>query len=316
MEPDVLGDGFERMTLPLEPDYEGEAVATLVRKRCPRPSTRAVLYVHGYIDYFFQTALAEQYIDQGFNFYAVDLRKYGRSLLPHQTAYFCKSIREYFPELDAAVAVIRQREGNDQLLLNGHSTGGLVASLYVHARRERRTVDALFLNSPFFQFTGSWFSRDVLVPSVSALGAIAPFRVIPRGLSDLYGKSVHKQYRGEWEYNLGWKPVAGVPLLAGWVRAIHTAQRRLQAGLDIRCPVLVMCSTESSSPEQWDDILLRTDSVLDVRDISRLADRLGDQVTRIRIAGGMHDLILSARPVREHVYRELFRWTGAYLPNR
>ncbi|MGE0542448.1 MAG: alpha/beta hydrolase [Dehalococcoidia bacterium] len=316
MEVDVLGGGFERMSLPMGFDDEGEVVATLVRRRCPRPTARAVLYLHGYIDYFFQTGLAEQYIDHGYNFYALDLRKYGRSLLPHQTPYFCRDIREYFPEIDTAIDLIRREEGNDRLLLNGHSTGGLIASLYAHAHRGRGTIDALFLNSPFFQFPGSWLSRDVLLPVVRSIGAVAPYRVIPRGLSDLYGRSVHRDHRGEWDYDLTWKPIAGVPLLAGWVRAIALAQQRLLAGLDIACPVLVMCSTESSNPKVWDDVLLRTDSVLDVTDISRLADRLGDIVTRIRIDGGMHDLVLSAAPVREGVYRALFTWTDAYLPAR
>ena len=74
-----------------------------------------------------------------------------------------------------------------------------------------------------------------------------------------------------------------------------------------------MCSTESSDPKAWDDVLFRTDSVLDVTAISRLSERLGDQLTRIRIQDGMHDLVLSAAPVRERVYRELFTWTDAYV---
>jgi alpha-beta hydrolase superfamily lysophospholipase len=317
VESDILGEGFECITLPLGFDDEGEVVATLVRRRCPRPSTQAVLYLHGYIDYFFQTELADQYVDHGFNFYALDLRKYGRSLLPHQTPYFCRDIRDYFPEIDTAVEIVRQQDGNNRLLLNGHSTGGLTASLYAHARRNRGTIDAIFLNSPFFQFPGSWLTRDVLVPAVGPLGALAPYRDIPGGVSELYGQSVHRDHRGEWEYDFAWKPISGVPLLAGWVRAISLAQRRLRAGLDIACPVLVMCSTESSAPKVWDDVLLRTDSVLDVTAISHLAERLGDQLTRIRIQDGMHDLVLSAAPVRERVYRELFTWTDAYLvPSR
>jgi alpha-beta hydrolase superfamily lysophospholipase len=313
VEADILGEGFERITLPMGFDDEGEVVATLVRRRNPRPSARAVLYLHGYIDYFFQTGLAEQYVEHGFNFYALDLRKYGRSLLPHQTPYFCRDIREYFPEIDAAMDVIRRQDGNDKVLLNGHSTGGLTASLYAHARRNRGTIGALFLNSPFFQFPGSWISRDMLLPAVGSLGAVGPYRVIPAGLSEFYGLSLHRDYHGEWDYDLAWKPISGVPLLAGWVRAITLAQRRLRAGLDIACPVLVMCSTESSSPKVWNDILLRTDSVLDVTAISRLSERLGNQLTRIRIQDGMHDLVLSTAPVRERVYRELFTWTDAYV---
>jgi len=44
-----------------------------------RPA-RVLLYVHGWSDYFFQTELARYWHAQGAAFYALDLRKFGRSL--------------------------------------------------------------------------------------------------------------------------------------------------------------------------------------------------------------------------------------------
>jgi alpha-beta hydrolase superfamily lysophospholipase len=38
-------------------------------------------------------------------------------------------------------------------------------------------------------------------------------------------------------------------------------------------------------------------------------------VTIVRIDGGLHDLTLSAPPVRAQVFAELDRWIGAYLPD-
>ena len=60
-------------------------IATLVRRQ-PKPGARAMLYVHGHNDYFFQRHVADFYAGLGIGFYALDLRKCGRSLLPHQTA--------------------------------------------------------------------------------------------------------------------------------------------------------------------------------------------------------------------------------------
>ena len=95
--PDVLGSGFEQLTLPLGEDSEGEVVATLVRHlpaeslwdrllgdRRPLADVD-VLYVHGWSDYFFQKRLARFFSDRGARFFALDLRKYGRSLRPGQT---------------------------------------------------------------------------------------------------------------------------------------------------------------------------------------------------------------------------------------
>ena len=40
---------------------------------------------------------------RGYDFYALDLRKYGRSLRPHQTPDYVDDLREYFDELDEAL---------------------------------------------------------------------------------------------------------------------------------------------------------------------------------------------------------------------
>ena len=60
--PDVLGDGYQQLTIPLgtDPDGEGEVDATLVRYQPQKEAVkthRAVLYVHGFTDYFFQKHL-------------------------------------------------------------------------------------------------------------------------------------------------------------------------------------------------------------------------------------------------------------------
>jgi alpha-beta hydrolase superfamily lysophospholipase len=127
----------------------------------------------------------------------------------------------------------------------------------------------------------------------------------------LYVQSLHRNYHGEWEFRLDWKPDQSLPTKAGWLRAIKQGQAQVQKGLAIAVPILVMFSSESSWAKSWDEIFLRTDAVLDVADIERFADALGPDVTKVRIQGGMHDLTLSAKPVREQVYRELFAWLRA-----
>lgn len=51
--PDIL-PGFTRRTISLRPDDEGEVVATLVEHAPQSSHRKAVLYLHGYIDYFFR----------------------------------------------------------------------------------------------------------------------------------------------------------------------------------------------------------------------------------------------------------------------
>ena len=311
---DVLGPPYEQHTIDLGTDDEGPVVATLVRRRGETPSRRAVLYVHGFVDYFFQTHLADFFVERGWDFYALDLRKYGRSLLPHQTPNFCRSLTDYFPELDEAARIIRDDDGHDQLLVAGHSTGGLITSLWSHARSGRGIVDGLFLNSPFFDFNAPWFVRRPLVASVGRTSTRSPYRIVPMGVSGLYGQSLHAEHRGEWAYDLQWKPLRGFPVRTGWLEAIRRGQRRLRAGLTIDAPVLLACSTRSFRGTRWHEGIRLADAVLDVEHMVRWAPRLGRHITLARFDGGMHDLVLSGEKVRTEVFNELGRWSDAFLP--
>ncbi|RYU74768.1 alpha/beta hydrolase [Hymenobacter persicinus] len=312
-QPDVLGPDFEQRVLPQPPDYEGPVQSTLIRRRPrgPRPR-RAVLYVHGFTDYFFQQEMAVRYEQHGYQFYALDLRKYGRSWLPHQWPNNVRNLREYYPDLDAALAVI-QAEGHRTVVLSGHSTGGLIAALYAEDSPNQMAIVALVLNSPFLAMHQNWLNRHVGVPLAAAAGRWLPGLKIPANLPTEYGQSLHRQYRGEWDYYLPWKPIEVFPVTTGWLRAIHAGHRRIRRGLGLTVPVLVLHSTHTVHGAGWTDEYFHADGVLNVRDIHRLAPRLGSRVTVRPIEGGMHDLVLSAAPVRARVYQELFGWLQATL---
>ena len=59
-------------------------------------------------------------------------------------------------------------------------------------------------------------------------------------------------------------------------------------------------------------LMRSADIVLDVELIARRAVQLGPVVTVVRIAGGLHDLALSAPPVRARFYAEIDRWLAGY----
>ncbi len=313
-QPDVLGEGWSACTLPLRPDHEGEVVATLVRREAPHRSTRrAVLYVHGYVDYFFQRHLGDVWAEHGYDFYALDLRKHGRSLRPWQTPNDVTDLRTYLEELDAAARVIRERDGHDVLVVMGHSTGGLVTPLWAHARRGRGVVDALVLNSPWFDLNRDWFQRVVLTRVLDVVGGVAP-RLVVGHPGVHYGQSLHVDSGGGWEYDLTWKPHEGFPARAGWIRTVRRGHARLARGLDVDCPVLVCCAERSGPRDRWHPDLATTDSVLDVRHIVARAPCLGDDVTIVRVPDGVHDLALSGEPARRRFFDEMLAWTDEHVP--
>ena len=284
-QPDSLLPGFEALELDFPPDYDGPVVATLVRLPAGDAPRGPVLYVHGFSDYFFQRHMAERFSAEGYAFHALDLRKHGRSLRPRQHPNFCKSVREYYADITAAIDEI-----GSPVLLAGHSTGGLVCSLYAHEGKRRGDLQALWLNSAFFDWNvPDW--RKVQLHIVAAIGRYYPFLNNPKAFRPDYTRAL----LADWDFDTRLKPEYGFPLYYGWLGAITDAFERVHRGLALQCPVLSMHSDDA-------------DVVLNWRHIARWSRSLGRDVTVLAFPGAVHDLVLSAPRIREEVFRQLFAW--------
>ncbi|WP_082608602.1 alpha/beta hydrolase [Oerskovia sp. Root918] len=312
---DVLGPDYRQLTLQLTPDDEGEVVATLVRYDPPteeavRPA-RAVLYVHGWSDYFFQTELAEYWHGQGAAFYAVDLRKYGRSLRPHQTPGYMEHLSEYDEDLETALATIHAELGaHAAVMLLGHSTGGLTGVLW--ANRNPGRLRGLVLNSPWLELQGSSTVRTVSAPAIRQLARFQPKAPLPNIDAGYYARTLRDLESGGWEFNPEWRPVPSFPVRAGWLRGIIEGHATVAAGLAVSCPIIVLMSDRTIISPRWSEDMRQADIVLDVELLARRAPHLGPVVTIARIAGGIHDLTLSGHAPRAHFYREITRWLAGY----
>lgn len=304
---DVLGGRFEMQTLNMPDDYAGKVITTIIKREASKPSHKALLYVHGYNDYFFQSQLAKNFNDSCYNFYAVDLRKYGRSLLSSQTPFQVHNLNEYFADIDTTLSIMRS-EGNTEIILMGHSTGGLITALYCNERKNNLPVKGLILNSPFLDMNQSWMKEKVLVPVVSFFGLFSPNIKIKQGKSTAYAESLLADHHGEWIYDTNKKFMQSPPVTSGWIRAIHRGQKKVHRGLDIPCPVLVMFSNQSVYGDDWTPEHQKGDAVLDVKDIEKYGKRLGPHVAEIVIKEGLHDLILSNKKARQQVYEDIFEW--------
>ncbi|MDR2997496.1 MAG: alpha/beta hydrolase [Microbacterium sp.] len=337
--PDILGDEFVQQTLPLGRDDEGEVVATLVRalpdapepapaptfwqrlrgiRPAPVPSLPLadvdVLYVHGWSDYFFQKRLARFWTARGARFFALDLRKYGRSLRPGQTPGYIDDLSTYDEDIAAALAVIR--EGADaasrRLMLFGHSTGGLILSLW--ADRHPGEAAGLVLNSPWLEFQLPRFQRQTIAPLVGVQAKYWPLEKAPQVDLGFYTRAQKEvaDPADPMDVNLDWRPEQTMTVYAGWLNAILTGHAQIAAGVRIEAPVLVLLSARSAMPTTWSDELTRADTVLWVDDIARAALKLGPSVTVARIDGALHDVFLSRHEAREDAYARLAQWVTGW----
>ncbi|TKV26858.1 alpha/beta hydrolase [Arthrobacter sp. NamB2] len=320
---DILGGCFRALTLPLEPDDEGLRVATLVayepddglgspdepQQDAPQ---RAVLYVHGFSDYFFHRELARAVHARGWAFFALDLHKYGRSLLPGQTPGFAASLEEYDDDLEVAIAALRERLAARSgaravdLVLMAHSTGGLTCALW--AARHPGRVSALVLNSPWLDTQGSALLRTAAQGILDTVSRRRPKTRLRLPELGFYFRSISDTRDGEWSIDPAWRPEAGFPIRAGWLAAVLAGHAALARGVSIDAPVLVLCSAASTISATWSSRMLETDSVLDVTPMVRRAAELGPHVTIRRFEGALHDVFLSRHDVRYEAVDAVTRW--------
>lgn len=308
--------------------------------RSPEPEDReaerrnpafAFLAVHGWNDYFYQTELA-RYVDSiGGAFYAVDLRKYGRSLREGQTFGYIRDFDEYDDELHICRDLIYGELGPKiPLILYGHSTGGLACALW--ADRHPGAADGLVLNSPWLEYHGSTGMRQAGAPVVEILARTSPMFVLPTAEDDFYqraltawrpdpGAEAVPGHEGSDDpfWTTGWNPNpefrtgSGAPVRPGWLSAVLNGHARVAAGLDVGCPILVLTSARSLTGNTWREDFRAVDSVLDVKQIWKRVPELGSHTTLVKLDDAVHDVTFSRREVRERAFEEIGRFLRAYV---
>lgn len=319
--PDLLGADFQARDFRLgtDPEGEGEVVTTLIR-HLPDPvhppadwaGRRAVVWIPGMTDYFFQEHVARFLHERGFAFYALDLRKTGRARQPGQHWHYSESLQDYFPDLSAALDFLAGEHSG--VVPIAHSTGGLIVPLWLdHLRRtgdpRHAHVDGVILNSPWLDMMYPRAVVRVLRPVVRFLGRRWPHLAIPGGNLGVYGASIHRDHHGEWDFDVTMKPVGGHRKYLGWLRAILAGHGQVhEGGVDVGVPVLTLCSSRSRLGRPYAPEADTADTVLDVAQIRYWAPRLGSWVTVRTIEDARHDVFLSLRPAREEALEVTADW--------
>lgn len=316
---DILGPGFESCAFDAVGGDGVRRRATLVRftprgdlEVRPGPRRRAVLFLHGWSDYFFNVELARFWEAQGFEFFALDMHNHGRSLQPGTHGGYVTDLGNYDAEIGTAVLMIGESGGAGpvQLALMGHSTGGLVAALW--ASRNPGAVSQLVLNSPWLEMHRSALVRRAAWTMVEPIARLRPEAVLRLPERGFYWRSISSSAEGEWPLDDAYRPPLAFPVRAAWLSAILAGQAKVARGLEIGVPVLVLLSAASENGMVWNEEMRRTDAVLDVNIIAARAMSLGRSVTVERIDGALHDVFLSSAGVREDAYGRLARWIRGY----
>ncbi|MEO5778847.1 MULTISPECIES: alpha/beta hydrolase [Arthrobacter] len=309
------------------PEGGGPLAAALRRRLCPDDAgpaaspapaapPQAILYLHGWADYFLQAELAEHLGAEGLHFYALDLRKFGRSLRDWQSPGDISDLADYDEDIAAAMAAIAAdlalrtgRADAPAVHLVAHSFGGLVAALW--AERHPGELATLILNAPWLELQGSSLIRTIATRLVDLLARTDPHQSFRLPNMPGYWESVSREAHGEWELDPRWRPTASFPIRAGWTKAVLAGHALVEGKLDIQEPVLIMLAGRTRIQAEWSEELMGVDAVIDVEETARRALGLGRRTSIYRYPGAIHDIFLSRRGIRREAYRDLVQWLRA-----
>lgn len=264
--------------------------------------------------------MGERFVDSGFHFYAVDLRRYGRSKQPWQYPYNIRDARKYYDDIDSAVMQMK-RDGITDITLGGHSTGGLIVTSYGIDKSDKIPVDRIVTDSPFYAWNFNSAYRHLLIPAVRNLSVVIKNAKIPQGHCDGYAYSLLKEFDGEWTYDTDWKMIYSPPVTFSWVGQIQSTQNRVRKHGDrLRVPLLVMHSSRKVEGCNYTPDFQYGDAVLDPAMIGEVARKLKEKsacpVQICVVDSGLHDLILSKKPHRDAAYDRIFTFIRQYFPQK
>ncbi len=251
---DVL-PGYQQTTLALgaDPDGEGDLFATLVRRADRRPAPVTPCWRCTASPTTSSTPSSPTTSPAaGSRFYALDLHKCGRSWRDGQTPHFTTDLARYDRELERALAVIAAENpgvvGAGVRALRGRADRVAVAGPGAPARRDRGAAvwRAWCSTVPWFDLHGPAILRTRLTSTaIGAMSRVRKTRVVRGTGKGGYGLTLHRDYHGEFDYNLQWKPLGGFPVTFGWIHAVRRGQATLHRGLDVGVPNLILRSDHS-----------------------------------------------------------------------
>ena len=189
-------------------------------------------------------------------------------------------------------------------------------SLWLDRLRRRgltaqRRIAGLVLNSPWLDLQGPAILRTA--GTAAALGAVSRIRKrwSRPPTEGGYGATLHRDYHGDFDYDLEVEADRRLPGDLGWLHAIRRGHTALHRGLDVGVPNLILRSDRSVREVKDPEAIQRGDAVLDVKQIARWAGCIGNRTTIVPIVDAKHDVFLSLAEPRQAAYRELTAgWIG------
>lgn len=250
---------------------------------------KAIIWIPGYNDYFYHYHISEKL--PNLDFYAINLRNCGYSKEKDCIPHYCSNLEEYFEELDFLFENLINNN-YEEVILYGHSTGGLIAIIYYNYNKKKKLnkINKLILNSPFLYLKLDCISNFILnyiiyyisdyIPSLN-INNIKKINKYTRFIK----KKMSIDFKNKSDYEL--------PVMTDWISSVIFNQYKiLKNEIKIEdIPVLFL--TSDKTVNDLNDEL--GDSILDVNIMKNIGKKLSNKNNIIfkEVREALHDVLVS-----------------------
>lgn len=250
---------------------------TLFNKKC-------IIWIPGRNDYFFHYHFTNLY--PNYDIYALSMRN--NHSRRSDVYNHIDDVNNHKLEIDVVYDYF-SINNYDEVILYGHSTGGLICILYNKINKKNK-ISKMILNSPFLRFKRHWIENFFLnwigwfifdfVPNINiSFDVFKP---------NLYSINLSKRFK----INPWYKTFYNVPVVSSWLINIMKYQHKISLGLfKIQVPTLILYCNKSKSRE-----CKYGDCVLDISENLKQVPKLFNNTKSLNlylIEDSVHDVLCS-----------------------
>ena len=245
---------------------------------------KCIVWIPGRNDYFYHYHITNYLV--GYDIYAIMLRN--SHAKRNDVFHHIDEITDYFCEIDKLYDFYNLNN-YDEIILYGHSTGGLICILYENYNKKNK-ITKLVLNSPFLKFTRHWY-EDIFLNYVGWYF----FDYAPNiNISfDVFKPNYYTLKMGE-DYFIDnkYKTLRNAPVISSWLINIMKHQNKIVNNkIKIGVPsVIYFCDKNSKFLNDFGDSVLDMDE--NIKMVSFLFDDKSLATLHI-IKNSIHDIFCS-----------------------
>jgi len=251
----------------------------------------AFIWIHGYNDYYFHFHVGEELLKNGYDVYAITFRNFGKIAKDRRYIHYVKSWDSYFKDINNSLEWIMKNKKHKKFVLYGHSTGGLISTIYMNEGKYKNIFHGLILNSPFFDFYGSDTKEFIIKYIYYYIAFIFPTFIASSGSNKISKVPFYKNILKRYYFNQNYKLTYPSHIFVSYLQNAAYHQNRIQNNkINISKPILVLHSEKST---RWPECNDNTDCILDINEIKKYSRLIGNNVKLKSLNGATHDVLLS-----------------------